>query len=308
MTHDSSLITAAVLARDEAGFLAACLESLAWADERLVLVDDRTTDASAALARRYTPHVYVVPFGSFPRLRNRALGLARGDWVFFVDADERVPPALAAEVRAAVTRAADDGTAGYWVPRRNRICGRWVRGAGWSPDYQLRLLRRGAACYAEDALVHEVATLDGPVGWLRQPLVHLNYDTLAEFVAKQRRYAMLEAATRWRQGERVRVRAYLGAPLREFWRRYVTLRGYHDGALGLLLAGYLAYAALQRTRALARLWHTRGAPPGAAVALAAGTSVPTAPPSPGPAGQTTEEAARDSEIAAAPSSKGRGPG
>jgi glycosyltransferase involved in cell wall biosynthesis len=262
-----------VLARDEARFIGPCLASLAWADALLVLIDDRTTDATAAIAREHTHQVHVVPFESFPRFRNRALALARTEWVFFVDADERVPPALAAEARAAVARAAEDGTVGYWVPRRNCIRRQWVRGAGWSPDYQLRLLRRGAARYAPGGLVHEVAALDGPAGWLRAPLVHLNYDTLGEFVAKQRRYAALEAWMRWRQGERVRARAYLGQPAREFWRRYVALGGYQDGALGLLLAAYLAYAAWLRTRQLARLWRERGAPPPGATA----SPIPAAP-------------------------------
>jgi glycosyltransferase involved in cell wall biosynthesis len=252
-------ITAAVLARDEGRYLADCLASLAWADELLVLVDDRTTDDTAVIARRYTPRVHVLPFESFPRFRNRGLTLARGEWVFFVDADERIPPALASEVRRAVAGAAENGRAGYWVARRNRIRGRWVRGAGWSPDYQLRLVHRGAARYATGGLVHEVATLDGSAGWLDKPLVHYNYDTLAEFIAKQRRYARLEAWTCWRRGERARARAYVGQPLREFWRRYVTLRGYRDGALGLVLSAYLAYAALLRTAALARLWRERGA-------------------------------------------------
>ncbi len=274
-------ITAAVLARDEARFIGPCLASLAWADALLVLVDDRTADATAAVARQRGARVYVVPFESFPRFRNRALALAETEWVFFVDADERVPPALAAEARAAVARAAGHGTAGYWVPRRNRIRRRWVRGAGWSPDYQLRLLRRTAARYAPDGLVHEVAALDGPAGWLREPLVHLNYDTLGEFVTKQRRYAALEAWTRWRQGERVRARAFVGQPAREFWRRYVTLGGYRDGALGLLLAAYLGYAAWLRTRRLARLWRTRGAPTAAGAAIRQPAVVPGAAPNAG---------------------------
>src|SRR5262249_27928138 len=119
--HQASL-GAAVLARDEARYIAPCLESLRWADELLVLVDDRTRDDTAAIARQYTRRVYVLPFESFPKFRNRALELARADWVLFVDADERASAALAAEARAAVARAAGDGTAGYWVPRRNRIC------------------------------------------------------------------------------------------------------------------------------------------------------------------------------------------
>ena len=79
-------------------------------------------------------------------------------------------------------------------------------------------------------------------------------------MAKQRRYAALEAGSGWRSGQRARARAYLGQPLREFWRRYVTLGGYRDGALGMLLAVYMAYAAIQRTHTLARLWRERGNP------------------------------------------------
>src|SRR5262245_32353124 len=99
-----SSLGAAVLARDEASYIGPCLESLSWADELLVLVDDRTRDDTAAIARQYTPRVYVLLFESFPRFRNQALELARADWVLFVDADERVSAELAAEARAAAAR------------------------------------------------------------------------------------------------------------------------------------------------------------------------------------------------------------
>ena len=255
-------LTAAVIARDEAAFLAGCLESVAWVPVRLVLVDARSRDATASIAARYTPHVYQEPFRSFPQFRNRALALATTRWVLFVDADERVPPALAQEIREALERAEPDDVAGFWIPRRNRICGRWMRGAGWWPDYQLRLLRRDAARFDPDGLVHEVPRLAGPTRRLRRPLLHYNYDTLAEFVAKQRRYATLEAYARWRQGAPApRLRGLIGQPVREFWRRYVTLGGHRDGALGLLLAAYLGYAAWQRTRLLARLNQDRGCEP-----------------------------------------------
>ena len=130
-----------------------------------------------------------------------------------------------------------------------------MRGAGWSPDEQLRLLRRERARYDEAVLVHEVAGVAGRVGRLAQPLLHLNYTSLGEFWAKQRRYSRLAAETRLRRDGAPRRRALLGAPIREFWRRYVRLHGYRDGALGLVLSLALAYfewETVRRARALAR--------------------------------------------------------
>jgi hypothetical protein len=187
--------------------------------------------------------VEVRRFASIPAQRNLALDLARGDWLLFVDADERVSRALAAEVRAAVLRSDVDG---YWIPRRNRILGHWMRGAGWWPDHQLRLLRRGQARYDEAQLVHEVAAMDGPTAGLSEPLLHLNYATLPEFWRKQRRYAAL--AARGRAADPPRARALLSLPLRELWRRFVTLRGYRDGPLGLVLSLLLAYFEWQTVR------------------------------------------------------------
>jgi len=250
-------VTAAVLARDEAALLDGCLTSLGWADELLILVDDRTRDCTADLARRYTDRVVVCPFVGFPHQRNHALDLAAAEWVLFVDADERVPPALAAEVRRLVTAAdgsgPDDRIAGAWAPRRNVIAGQWVRWAGWSPDGQLRLLRRGAARYDESALVHEVAALDGPAATLREPLLHLNYETLAEFRAKQRRYAALEARTLHATRIPVRRRGLIGQPLRELGRRLFEQRGYRQGWLGAALAIEMARARLSTYRELLRL-------------------------------------------------------
>ena len=240
-----------------------------------MLVDARTVDETANIARQYTEQVHVVPFESFPRFRNRALGLAQTEWVFFVDADERVPAALAAEVRTAVAGRP-------WTAPRATGCPGPIAfgGSGCAARLEPRL-PVALAAPRRRALRHqrarpEVAALDGPAGWLHEPLIHLNYDTLGEFVAKQRRYAALEAWTRWQQGERVRARAVVGQPAREFWRRYVTLGGRQDGALGLVLAAYLAYAAWLRTRRLARLWRERGTPTDVAAAHRSSATVPRA--------------------------------
>lgn len=245
-------LTAIVLARDEAGTIERCLGALGWADERLVLVDADTSDDTAARAERCGARVATRALDSFAHQRNAALDLADGDWVLFVDADEVVTPGLAAEVRAIVGN--PGGAVGFWIPRRNYICGRWVRHAGWYPDEQLRLLRRGYARYDALRPVHEVVLLDGPAGHLREPFIHYNYADLAQFRRKQARYADLEALALHRRGIRPRPHNFLLQPLREFRRRYVTLAGYREGLLGLQLSALLAWATFRTYRRLAALW------------------------------------------------------
>jgi glycosyltransferase involved in cell wall biosynthesis len=250
-----SSITACIVARDEAEHLAELLPTLRWADEVLVLIDDATRDDSQTIAEACADRVETRPFVSFSAFRNMAIDLAQSAWIFFVDADERVSPALADELRAAVAErpqpapsGSEAGSVAFWVPRLNIMFGRLVRGGGWYPDEQLRLLRRDAARYDETQLVHESAQVDGPTGHLTEPLLHLNYQSLRQFTAKQRWYTALEAATLIRQGVRPRRRALLGAPLREFTRRYFALRGWIDGPIGLFLSFAMAYYAFQRVR------------------------------------------------------------
>jgi glycosyltransferase involved in cell wall biosynthesis len=234
-------LTAAIIARDEERMLGDCVQSLGFADERLVLVDAATRDRTREIARDLGARVEERAFDNFAAQRDAALRLATGEWVLFVDADERVTPNLRAEVLRTIDR--PGGCRGFWIPRHNYMMGRVIRHAGWFPDYQLRLLERGAAHFDRLRVVHEGALVDGPLGHLREPLVHFNYRTVAEFIEKQERYCPLEAE-RWlgRYG-RPRFRALIGQPLREFWRRYVQLQGAREGMLGLLLSLLLAYYA-----------------------------------------------------------------
>ncbi|HET6320152.1 MAG TPA: glycosyltransferase family 2 protein, partial [Chloroflexota bacterium] len=224
-------LTAAVIARDEEAHIGACVDTLAFADERLVLLDTATRDRTAAIAAERGARVESRAFENFAAQRDAALAAARGEWVLFVDADERVTAALRDEVLRTI--GAPSGHRGFWVPRHNVLLGRVVRHAGWYPDYQLRLLERGAAHFDPLRPVHEGAIVDGPVGHLREPLVHFNYRSLSEFITKQERYSRLDAQQWLLKYGRPRVRAILGQPLREFWRRYVTLHGYREGWLGV---------------------------------------------------------------------------
>lgn len=255
----SSTVSAVILAHDEVDLIAGCVGSVQWADEVLV-IDDGTTDRVRELARAAGAQVVVRPWRGFPQQRNAGLELATGDWLLFVDADERVPPSLAREVRARV--AAPGPTVGCWVPRRNMIAGEWVRYAGWWPDEQLRLIRRGHAHYDEGRAVHELPILDGPEGHLREPLLHLNYRTLAEFRAKQRRYAHLEARALWDSGIRPRRYSIVLQPIRELRRRLIELEGLRQGPLGVRLGLEMALATFWTYRELRALTceHARSAP------------------------------------------------
>ncbi len=231
-------ITVGVLAGNNEGIIAECLESAAWADELLVILDDRSTDGTAEIARGLGARVIPHRFEDFARQRNFGLEQARTEWLFYLDSDERTTPALGQEIRGLI----EEGTcAGWWVPRRNYIWGKETRHGGWYPDYQLRLLRVGRAQYDPARRVHEVVLLDGPEGYLQEHLLHYNYASMAQFIAKQRQYVDLEARIRLADGAPSRPRHLITQPLREFWRRYITLEGYRDGWHGLKLCALVAY-------------------------------------------------------------------
>lgn len=248
-------VCGAVIARDAERSIDRCLESLLWTDSLLVVVDDRTSDATAEVAARRGARVEIRPFLNFARQRNGALQRAQADWVLFVDDDEVVPADLAEEVRGVITDG-ETAKSGYWIPRRNILFGHWVRHAGWSPDYQLRLLRCGDARYREDRTVHELVDLRGEAGYLRNPLIHYNYATLQEFRARQRIYASMEAADMFHRGVLIKPQNYLLQPWRQFWRRYVLWQGYRDGGLGLLLSLLMAYYEFRTYLELGSLWRS----------------------------------------------------
>lgn len=238
-----------ILTHDEAHNVVACIESLRWTD-RVVVFDSFSGDATQALAREAGADVMAHPFENYARQRNAALAQVDAEWIFFVDADERATPELAEEVRRAI---ADWRYRGWWVPRHNYIFGRLTMHAGWYPDYQMRVLHRASARYDPAREVHEVVQLDGQAGHLENPLIHYNYDDVADFLARQDRYTDYEARIRFEAGERPRPRTYVTQPLRHFWWRFVSLQGYRDGLHGLRLSMLMAYFHFEMWRRVARL-------------------------------------------------------
>ena len=240
MTGSTQLIpplAAVILTKNAARHIADCIATLRFAD-RIVVSDSFSADGTVELARAAGAEVIQRPFDNFAGQRNAALEAVVAEWIYFVDADERVTPEQAAEVRRVI---AERPEVGWWTPRHNFIAGQRVRYGGFYPDYQLRLLKRGYARYDPARPVHEVVLLDGPAGHLQNVMIHYNYDNWAQFHAKQRRYARFEGQALRARGVKPWPHKFIRQPLREFWRRYVTLQGYRDGWLGLKLAVLLGF-------------------------------------------------------------------
>ncbi len=242
------MLTAVILTHDEEKHLPACLASVAWA-ERVLVFDSFSGDRTLELARAAGARTEQRVFDDYAGQRNAALEAADTEWVLFVDADERVTPGLAQEVQAVLSRPEP----GWWIPRHNYIFGRLTLHTGWWPDYQLRLLRRRLAHYDPARPVHELVHLDSPLpaGHLAEPFIHLNYETPAEFVAKQRYYAGYDAERLQQEGVRARPHHIVLQPLRQFYWRWITLAGWRDGLHGLRLSLLMAYFELEKYR---RLW------------------------------------------------------
>ncbi len=229
-------LAAVILTKNVANHIGPCIETLRFAD-RIVVSDSYSTDGTVERATAAGAEVMQRPFDNFAGQRNASMDAVDAEWIFFVDADERIPEPLAAEVRSVIDRE----ETGWWVPRHNFIVGKQVRYGGFYPDYQLRLLRRDCARYDPARPVHEVVQLQGASGYLKEPMLHYNYDDWGQFHAKQRRYALLESVILRERGVKPWPHKFVRQPLREFWRRYVKLQGWRDGWIGLKLAALLAY-------------------------------------------------------------------
>jgi glycosyltransferase involved in cell wall biosynthesis len=237
----------AVITLDEEARLRQCLDSVAWADE-IVVVDACSLDKTVQIAREFTDRVIVRPWAGFAAQKNFALEQSAGDWVLSLDADEEVAPELRHEI---MTTIADPrACAGYAVRRQNMFLGRFIRYGGLYPDWQVRLFRRGRGHFADRA-VHESVTVAGPVGRLRGHLVHRSYAGVSDFIERANRYSSLAAEQLVRDGRRVGAGALVIRPLGRFLSMYVIQRGFLDGRRGLLLATLYAYYVFMRS---AKVW------------------------------------------------------
>jgi glycosyltransferase involved in cell wall biosynthesis len=240
-------LSVAVITLNEAHHLRRCLESVAWADE-MVVVDAESHDKTVQVAREFTEAVIVRPWAGFAAQKNFALAQCTGEWILSLDADEEAAPELRAEITTTI--AAAQARDGYAIRRQNVFLDRWVRHGGLYPDWQLRLFRRGRGRF-EERRVHESVALTGSLGRLNGHLVHRSYESVGDFVERANRYSTLAAEQMIREGRRVRAGDLLARPLGRFLSMYVLQAGFLDGRRGLLLAALYAYYVFMRS---AKVW------------------------------------------------------
>jgi glycosyltransferase involved in cell wall biosynthesis len=228
-------LSAIIITRNEAANIGECLDSIAFCDERIV-VDCGSQDGTLLIAREKGARVAFHEWKGFGAQKSYALSLAQGDWVFSIDADERVTPALAAAIRAAIDRGDADG---YEVLRWTTFCGQVMRRAPWNRDYILRLFRRDRARFTDD-LVHERIICDGKVARIREPLLHHSVRKLEDALRRMDGYSTLSAQQIVASGRKVWFASGLARGAFAFFRAYVLQLGFLNGAIGFLQAVAIA--------------------------------------------------------------------
>jgi glycosyltransferase involved in cell wall biosynthesis len=242
-------VSAVLITRNAAAVLDACLESLAFVDE-IVIIDSASTDGTQDIAARRGARVVQKEWLGFGRQKQFAVEQAKHDWVLCLDADERVSPELAASICQALAAPVSPV---YRMARRNRFLGRWLSHGEGYPDWSPRLFHRLNARWSDD-LVHEKVLFAVTPGTLAGDLLHDSRDDLAAYLERQNRYTTLAARQAYEVGKHAGAFHLLASPVVRFFKFYVLRLGFLDGLPGLVhisigcMNSYLKYAKLIELR------------------------------------------------------------
>ncbi|MGH7652792.1 MAG: glycosyltransferase family 2 protein [Gemmatimonadaceae bacterium] len=240
-------VTAVIAAHNEAANIEACVASVEWASE-VIVVENDSVDDTAERARSAGATVISPPFTTIGAARNQAIVRAKTPWIFVLDADERCTPGLGSEIQQAVRTTSNSA---FRVPRRNFFLGRQINYGGWGSDKPVRLFRRDLRYNAN--LVHEHVDVPAgaQTGELTNSLLHYTYASLDQYFEKFDRYSRWWAEQNYSKGRRASPAAVLIKPPARFLSMYILKGGFRDGAHGLVLACLAAASVMAK---YARLW------------------------------------------------------
>lgn len=225
------MLSVLIITLNEEARIGACLESVAWADE-IVIVDSLSEDGTVEIARCYTDKIYQKQFAGFGEQKNYALQKTTGDWILAIDADERVTDGLRDEIRRTLANAV---ACGYYVPRISYLSNRPMRHSRLWPEYQLKMFRRDCGRFS-DRLVHESVEVEGRTAKLKCPLEHHTYSSVSALIRKADNYSALGAQVMLTAGRRSSGCSALAHSLAAFVKMYVIRLSILDGWMGLAIA------------------------------------------------------------------------
>lgn len=226
-----STISVIVITKNEAHNIEACLQSVSWADE-IIVVDSGSTDNTVSIAKQFTDKVYETDWPGFGAQKQRALTLATKEWVLSIDADERVTEKLRDEILA--TLPVTD-CAGFIIPFQSEYCNKTIRFGDWSNDKQLVLFQRNKGQFVS-LLVHERIEVQGKIGKLKYPIHHRAFLNLEMVLKKMNDYSTMSARQKHLNGQKGSLWKAITHSLWSFFRGYILRFGFLDGKEGLMLA------------------------------------------------------------------------
>ena len=238
-----------IIAKNEEEQIAECLESVKWCDEIVVIIDDRTSDQTEAIARKYTDKVFLQKWLGYGKQKNFGIEKASNDWILSLDADERIPPELAGEVQEALENPQHDG---YYIFRHTYIGNKRLRFGGMQNDWHLRLFRKSKGRFGGEfgGAVHERVEIEN-VGYLHHPIIHYTYENRKALLEKVKEYSLLEAQEFLRSSTSLGVKDEI-KPFLRFLNVYFRKLGFLDLWLGFVNALYLSYYVWRRNQLIKR--------------------------------------------------------
>jgi len=242
-------ISASIIVFNEEDNIAALCETLDWADE-IVIVDSSSTDKTLEIAGRYTDKIFQREFKGYQDKHEFADSKTTGDWIFWIDADERVTPELRASIEHLRALSDNELADGYRIARKTDYLGRWIKHCGWYPDFQMRLYKKGKS-YWDGVAPHQTARVDGKVETLNGELLHYTKRDLSDHHRVTNSYAELAAAHLHASGKVVNGPGIFVRSIAAFIRTFLIKQGFRDGIRGFLISGFTAYGVFLK---YAKLW------------------------------------------------------
>lgn len=228
------MISGIIIARNEAKHIEDCIKSLSFCDQ-IILIDNGSTDETVKLAKKSSVEIFeykkVASDGYFGEIRMFSAGKATGEWIMFLDADEKISTPLKDEI---LSKIQENEYNAYAIPRRNILLGHEMHWGGWYPDYVLRLIKKESLKGYQGEL-HEQPKIEGEVGKLREALIHTTHESLFEMIEKTNKWSEIEGKLMFNANHPpMNVIRFLTGMFREFWYRAIVKFGFLDGPIGII--------------------------------------------------------------------------